>query len=254
MAWEPRLEAVRFENLSALSVPHAITTRAWGSLNPFVGYELGARLEAGLADESNRDVLRRVVFAEEIHGAAVHQSVQTDGGSIRFGVDGLLTDHGELILATYMADCFPIFLASPHYSAVGVLHAGRRGLAAGIVGQALERYRTGWGVEPNETYVSIGPGLRSCCYEIQRDIFPDIEAAGWDGFVRNTASGYYLDLPQAAHEDLRKSGVRAEHIEDCGLCTSCETDSFYSARRQRPEDEAGASLAALISPPSRPTA
>jgi YfiH family protein len=237
-----------FKSLSALGVFHGVTTRSWGSVNPFVGYEAIERLQAGVKLQPDKPLASHVVFPEEVHGKGVHPCVASDGGSIRLGMDGLSTGDPSLILTVYAADCIPLFLYDRKENIVCLLHAGRRGLMSGIVGAATATLSQAYGCKPRDLVAGLGPGLRSCCYSIREDIFGEIEKAGWAGYVASRNGGYYLDLTAACTASLIGVGLGEGSIEDMGICTACRTDLLYSARCRKDGEERGASIAGLVSP------
>lgn len=250
MNWSIRKSHLSFESLTSLSVPHAITTREWESLNPFVGYQGLTRLESGIAVSDGSSAGTHVVFAEQVHGADIHRCVVTDAGSIRFSVDGLVSTTPEVLLAVYVADCFPILMYDRAAGSVGAIHAGRRGLIAGVIQSAVSRLEDMSNGSP-DIYVGIGPGLRVCCYEIQSDIFPELDEAGWSDYVEERDSKYYLDISRACLNILLSSGISLDRIEDMNICTACRGDLLYSSRRRTQSDERGASFAGLIACPAR---
>jgi copper oxidase (laccase) domain-containing protein len=97
-----------------------------------------------------------------------------------------------------------------------MLHCGWRGLAGGIVANALARFD-----EPPTA--AVGPGIGRCCYEVGAEVL----AAFAD--LPDVADGRMLDLRAVAEEKLRAGGV--ERIEHVDLCTSCRSDLFFSHRR-----------------------
>jgi YfiH family protein len=130
-----------------------------------------------------------------------------------------------------VADCLPIALAASEggngagAGAVAMLHAGWRGLAAGIVTEGLRAMRELGVVGPIEA--AIGPGAGGCCYEVGDEVHA--EFTGYGGQVRH---GRNLDLKAIARDQLERAGVAAVH--DVGLCTICSDASlFFSHRRDR---------------------
>jgi polyphenol oxidase len=131
-------------------------------------------------------------------------------------VDGHVTDLKEMGLLVLAADCLPVALAAP--GRVAMLHCGWRGLAAGILDEAVARFD-----EPPAA--AIGPGIGRCCYEVGPEVLAAFEAL--DGVAR----GRMLDLRAVARRLLESSGVT--RIEDVDLCTSCHPERFFSHRRDR---------------------
>jgi len=89
-----------------------------------------------------------------------------------------------------------------------MVHAGWRGLAAGVVEAGVE-------ATAGAVAAAIGPGIGPCCYEVGDDVRA----------VFGT-SDRTLDLKAIARARLQASGVT--EIHDCGLCTSCDAERFFS--------------------------
>jgi YfiH family protein len=116
----------------------------------------------------------------------------------------------EVAAMVLVADCLPVAVAGP--DAVAMVHAGWRGLAAGVLEAGVEA--TG------AVCAAIGPGIGPCCYEVGDDVRAVF------GTSERT-----LDLKAIARARLQAAGVH--EIHDCGLCTSCDAERFFSHRRDR---------------------
>jgi len=137
--------------------------------------------------------------------------------------DGQATPLREVAPMVMTADCLPIALAGE--GAVAMLHAGWRGLSAGILAEGVRAVRELGANGPLEA--AIGPGAGGCCYEVGEEVHR--EFAAYDGRARH---GRNLDLKAIAREQLEAAGVREVH--DVGLCTICSDESlFFSHRRDR---------------------
>jgi YfiH family protein len=141
--------------------------------------------------------------------------------------DGLLTDQAGVALAVLTADCVPVVLADPAAGRLAVVHAGWRGIAGGIVGQALGAFD-----HPSDVRASIGPAIGPDHYEVGEDVAKAVDAACPSGAVTRSGGSRtrpHLDLPSSIAGILFDSGVR--RISSSGLCTACEEDRFFSYRR-----------------------
>jgi YfiH family protein len=226
----------------AIDLPgaHAMfTTRRGGfSEGPYKSLNLG-RLTADEPEavQRNRAKLHDEVgvppaLIRQIHGTSVRRIARLpidglmplpDEGLELPEADGQATPLREVAPMVMTADCLPIALAGA--GAVAMLHAGWRGLAAGIVAEGVRAVRE-LGVDgPLEA--AIGPGAGPCCYEVGEEVHA--EFARYDGRVRR---GRNLDLKAIAREQLEAAGVSMVH--DVGLCTICSDESlFFSHRRDR---------------------
>jgi YfiH family protein len=146
------------------------------------------------------------------------------GGRIR-GADGLLATAAGLAVAVTCADCLPVVLAPGDGRSVAVVHAGWRGIAAGILQRAVAALG-----RPDELRAAIGPAVRPCHYEVGEDVARAV-ARGAEGRAVTSRRGgrIALDLVATAARALRLLGVRRVEVAD--LCTACHPDRFFSHRR-----------------------
>jgi len=158
------------------------------------------------------------------HGATVTRA-QPRGivtpGTVYDHCDGLWSDEPGRAMPLLTAACMPIALARPdgETPAVGILHAGWRGLLAGIVAVGVRA------LEGRSIAAAIGPSIGPCCYEVGEEVATPFREAFGDDVVR----GDNLDLWTAAERALRAAGV--DRVERADLCTSCHADRFFSHRR-----------------------
>jgi polyphenol oxidase len=148
---------------------------------------------------------RRLAQGRQVHGTRV--VVDGEGGE---DADGQVTTRPGVAAIVLVADCLPVALVGP--DAAGVVHAGWRGLAAGV----LEAGVAALGEGP--VAAAIGPGIGPCCYEVGDDVRAVF------GTGERT-----LDLKAQARARLQAAGVT--EIHDCGLCTACDPQRFFSHRR-----------------------
>lgn len=196
------------------------TTRADGNMSSVSGDGAGQACDA-------RERLRARVGVEHLvrgyqeHGTVVQRvraKPRTEAGAEQppraDGQATALPGVGAMVLA---ADCLPVALGSA--SAVAMVHAGWRGLAAGVIEQGVLALRELSGEEPIAAIV--GPGAGACCYEVG----PEVHAAF--GVARGAPG--HIDLRAIAHERLRAAGVG--YVGDVDACTICEP-RFFSHRRE----------------------
>jgi YfiH family protein len=213
----------------------AFSTRVGGvSEGPFASLNLGVYTDDEPANvhENRRRLCARVgvdpetaTMGWQFHSAQV---VKADGrGIVTPGLefercDGLWTDEPGRAVMLLTADCLPIAITRTNGSpAVAVLHAGWRGLLAGIVEAGADALGGG------ELAAALGPGIGSCCYEVGDEVAVPFR----ERFGEEVVVGRNLDLAEAAERALRQAGC--ERVERVGLCTSCEEELFFSHRRDR---------------------
>jgi polyphenol oxidase len=142
-------------------------------------------------------------------------------------VDATFTDRAGVALAVQVADCAPVLLADPVAGLVGAAHAGRPGMAAGVV-PALVAAMTDRGADPSRMHAIIGPSICGRCYEVPAQLRDEV-AAAVPGSACVTATGTPgIDLRSGLHRQLASAGL--SEIADDARCTS-ESGELYSYRR-----------------------
>lgn len=218
VAW---LEA---EVLSAQgSFIHAFSTRQ-GSLREVLG-------AVGLAE-------RPLATVRQVHGDGLLVVHGPDDARVAAGTaaDGLLTDSPAVALAVFTADCLPVLIADPRRRAVAAVHSGWRGTVARIAGKAVRRMAAEFGSQPEDLLVAVGPGIGPCCYEVDRPVLEQVDAAfpgAGEAFLTPTGGDRArLDLRAAVAWDLKETGVPGENVTLISECTACRVEWFYSYRRE----------------------
>lgn len=222
-------------SLASRGVVAAFTERTGGrSGGPFASLNLGVKdgdrpdaVAANRRTVCDRLDIDAFAVAEQVHAASVGE-VGPDTRGAGFdawdfeGCDALVTREREAALAVLTADCVPVALADGDL--VAAVHVGWRGAAAGIVDGALGRFR-----DPAAVTAALGPAIRSCHYRVDDAVIAAVAAGLGVAPVVELRDGPYLDLAPTVAAALRARGVN--DVADSGLCTACESDRFYSYRR-----------------------
>ncbi|HUA04622.1 MAG TPA: polyphenol oxidase family protein [Solirubrobacteraceae bacterium] len=224
----------------AIDLPGArtlFTTRRGGfSEGPYTSLNMGR-----MTDDRFDAVARNRARVQELAGVPTAMIFQVHGTSVRtvsgmdeLGVamapdedvdlpraDGQATRLHGVAPMVLTADCLPIAVAGD--GAVGMLHAGWRGLAGGIVAAGVRAVRD-LGAD-GSLEAAIGPGAGGCCYEVGDEVFELFAEHG-----NRVRHGRNIDLKAIARDQLERAGVEVVH--DVDLCTICADESlFFSHRR-----------------------
>jgi YfiH family protein len=203
-----------------MSLCYGDTANALSDRKKFLG-ELSidyARLVG--AQQTHSKNVKYVLEADSGKGALVYDSAIPD-------TDAFITDKPGIPLSAFTADCLSVFLYDPVKSAIAMVHAGWRGTQKGISGIAVEAMQTEFKTNPKDLMAYFGPCIRSCCFEVEADFknfFP--------GKVIERENKLFLDIPAVNIEQLTQSGVKKSSISDCGFCTFCQNDRFFSFRKE----------------------
>lgn len=168
--------------------------------------------------------------ARQVHGSGVSEVGQADVGAGALdpdatieGTDALVTSVPGAALVVLTADCLPVLLVAPSHGRVGVVHAGWRGLVAGVIEAGVHAMRA------PDIQAFIGPSIGPCCFEVGAEVAdPVADAYGADAVRAGAGGKPHVDLWRGARAALSRAGVGS--IIASALCTRCEPHRFFSHR------------------------
>lgn len=216
----------------------AVTDRHGGtSTAPYDGFNLADHVgDDPAAVAANRRLLAAaldarplpVVTMQQVHGADVGV---VDGVAPTPPVaDALVTRRRGLALAVLVADCTPVLLWDRHAGVIAAVHAGRRGLAAGVLPAAVAAM-TDLGARPERIAALLGPGICAAHYEVPAQLRDEVEALA-PGSAATTPDGRpALDIRAGLAGQLARCGLRAGAA---GPACTAESPGLYSHRRDGP--------------------
>lgn len=253
-------------------VKHLFTTREGGvsegefsSLN--LSYTRGDIVES--VEENYRRVaktlgceLSDIVCSDQTHTVNIRKVTLQDKGKGVVSpkdytdIDGLITNEPGIALATFYADCVPLYIVDKNNHAIGLSHSGWRGTVQKMGDVTLQAMKQAFGTEPRDVRVAIGPSICQSCYEVSEDVanefmvaFPNAEQyereyrscfAEIDETeqiedkrclcYRKENGKYQLNLWFANYIVFREAGVTQEQIEITDLCTCCNSELLFSHR------------------------
>jgi YfiH family protein len=211
------------------------TTRAGGcSTGAWAGLNLGDHVgDHPAAVAANRALLAATLtlpaspcWLRQVHGTRIVTAALSD---LAPEADGSMTRLPGQVCAVLTADCLPVLLCDAAGRHVAAVHAGWRGLAAGILEQAVTALRA---AGARELLAWLGPAISGPAYEVGaevRDAFLASQPASATAFTPTRPGHWHLDLYTAARQRLTAAGVSA--IYGGTRCTRGEPGNFYSHRR-----------------------
>lgn len=247
-------------------VAHGFTRRAGGvSKPPFHALNLGwNRDEPRENIERNFCLLAQAAgFERESmalvnyeHGDSVVRAAAIDRGkgmgkdSGEFApCDALITDSDALTLITLHADCMPVFLYDPNARAVGMVHAGWKGVSMRIGAKAVRKMVDELGCNAKDMYIGCGPSITQARFEVEqpvKEVF-EREFPGIDCVIQGAQAGkYHIDLYKAMALQLLEAGVFPQNITLSLECTYDNPKNYYSYRRDQRASGAMAGFIRLI--------
>ncbi len=171
----------------------------------------------------------RVSWLRQVHSDQC-VVVNGDGGCAGEG-DALITARPGVLLSVRTADCLPILIADPKRRLVAAIHAGWRGSAVNLSGKVVGRLRTGFGADPADLLVAVGPGIGVCCYTVGAEVAGLL--AEYVPELKGCSGPIHIDLAEVNRRQLLAAGVAADKLLSGAPCTGCRPELFYSYRRER---------------------
>ena len=189
---------------------------------------LGVDRDRMVASQQTHTTNVRLVTEEDAGKGVVRERDYTD-------VDGLITNVPDLTLATFYADCVPLYFVDPVKKVIGLSHSGWRGTVGKIGKVTVEAMKREFGSNPEEIYTAVGPSICQDCYEVSEDVIVQFEEQfkkedHKDLFYKKENGKYQLNLWKANELVFLEAGIKPEHITMPGICTCCNPNFLFSHR------------------------
>jgi len=212
------------------SFVHAVTHRSVTGVQPLPGPD-------GPWTASQRELMRALdvaaddlFFLRQMHSdRSIVASGPRPTGLKPPEADGVIWSRPGFFPVIRTADCVPVMVIAPEAGVAGAFHAGWRGTCAKVVEKGIELLLNRLGRRTSRIIATIGPAIRKCCYQVGSEVREAFEAANHE--VGSLFEDDRLDLVAANRRQLEKAGIT--EILDCGLCTGCRTDLFFSWRKEK---------------------
>lgn len=181
--------------------------------------------------------------AEQVHGNNIEIITADKRGRGRYtlqdvipNVDGIVTNLPDILLTSFYADCVPLYFFDPARKVIGLAHAGWKGTVLKIGEKMIETMIHNFGSKPEDIKVAIGSSIGRCCYEVNDQVITPLNASinfiPEEAIINKGNMHYDLDLKKINEQIIKKAGILTKNIEISSLCTSCNSDIFYSFRKE----------------------
>ena len=206
----------------------------------------------------------KIVMSNQTHTTNVKRVYMEDAGrgmhdKPRFeDIDGLVTNEPGLVLATFYADCVPLYFIDPVNKAIGLSHSGWRGTVNRMGKVTLEKMAKEFNTKPEDVICAIGPSICMECYEVSADVadefkeefdiknIPKITDEELDALKNENLENrifnsnevlidkgngkYQLNLWEANKRVLLDAGIKEENLSITDICTCHNPEFLYSHR------------------------
>jgi len=234
--------------LADIGVPHAFSTRlGGGSPAPFDSLNLGNPNGCDIQDrpERIRDNYcrllraggcddRELVWLWQIHGSRTIRLDPATAHDNDTKADALVTRDSRRVLSVRVADCVPVLVSADDGRTVAAIHAGWRGVVAGVVVEALKQLEDLSEVSSRRVTAAIGPSIGFDSFEVGPDVLDEFTRIfKRDAPIRRRPDGKgHVDLRESLRRQLIAAGVRADRVDTTDRCTYRDADEFFSHRRE----------------------
>ena len=179
------------------------------------------------SDQTHTANVRKVTEADRGKGITVPRDYQD--------VDGMVTNVPGLVLATFYADCVPLYFADPVKRVIGLSHSGWRGTVAKIGKVTVEKMKEEYGCHPEDILAAIGPSICQDCYEVSEDVIEEFKTAFAEEYqerlyYEKKNGKYQLNLWEANRLIFLEAGIPEANISMPGICTCCNPEFLFSHR------------------------
>ena len=245
--------------LERCGVKHGFNPRTGGvSQAPYDTLNLGRSV--GDRPEHVAENLRRFAGAVGYEPAALFETSQVHGGAVRVVVagedpasvrreeaDALVAPPGGIAIGVRIADCVPVLICDDGSGAVAAVHAGWRGVVAGVVEAGVAALAATCGNTPRRFRAALFPHIGGCCFEVGDDVAAQLAVLHPEPerVVDRSRGKPRVDLALVVSSKLQACGLAAGEIERVAGCTRCEPERFFSFRRDG--QRSGRHIAAIIS-------
>lgn len=179
----------------------------------------------------------KLVLSKQVHEDIVHTVTDDDIGNgitteNKFdSADALITDKAGVGLVTLFADCVPLFFLDKRQKVIALAHSGWKGTVLRIGQKTIEKMKNDYESKAEDILTAIGPAIQECHFEVGDDVAEIfIREFGVDTAVRY-GDKYHVNMPKAIEKQFKESGILPQNIDNCGICTYCESDLLFSHRK-----------------------
>ena len=187
-------------------------------------------------NNQNQSEIKSLFFLKQTHSADVfvlenknHRVTPLD--LFNHEGDAIITREKNIGIGVVTADCLPLILYDSDNQAIGVIHAGWRGLSAKIITATILKMFDVFNTHSEKLKVYLGPSASACCYEVQNDFLSHFSANS--ELIEKRGEKLFFNARNAATFELRNNGVMQSNIDETNYCCTICTPGFCSVRKEK---------------------
>lgn len=176
--------------------------------------------------------LESLIHMKQVHKTDVKIVDEGDNFYTPPTCDALITNKKNTPLMVMVADCSPLLFFDSKKKTIAVVHAGRAGAFHNIVTSTLKSFKENFNAKMEDIYVSIGPSIQECCYEVGEEIYEETKTLKLEYALSYKNNSYFLNISKILHKQLLDVSIKEENIEFSQECSACNTQKYYSYRAE----------------------
>ncbi len=213
-------------------IQRGISNRANGNMLVAVGDQLFAEGKRNREQFLAGEHIQEAIVCRPIHGTNIRTVTPADAGKIFLDCDGFIATTPGVAIGATVADCVPVWFWDETQQVVGIVHAGWRGVTAGIIPLMAQKLQQEFGCQLKNISAAIGPCIQQCHFAVRHDVLEQF--SNYPQFVAARAGETFLDLPGIVREQLRQTGISPTNLTISDECTTCLPEKYFSYRRDKP--------------------
>lgn len=178
---------------------------------------------------------KRLVLSHQVHEDKVIRVTSADcGNGIIYpnkfeSADALICAERNVPIATFFADCVPIFFLDPQNKVIALAHSGWKGTVKNIAAKTVHAFEKFYNSNPKDILTAIGPSIGVCCFEVGDEVSDVFFDNFGDRVLEKYGDKWHVNLQKTIELELTEAGIR--HIDVAGICTSCNSELLFSHRK-----------------------
>ena len=178
---------------------------------------------------------KRLILSHQVHEDKVVPVTSADCGNgivypNRFeSADALICGEKNVPIATFFADCVPIFFLDPKNKVIALAHSGWKGTVKNIAAKTVDAFEKLYNSRTEDILCAIGPSIGVCCFEVGDEVSDVFFDKFGDSVLEKHADRWHVNLQKAIELELRNAG--AVHIDTANICTACNSNLLFSHRK-----------------------
>lgn len=180
---------------------------------------------------------KSLVLSKQVHEDVIHTVSKADCGNgiIRdnafTSVDALITSERNIPLVTLFADCVPLFFLDKRQKVIALAHSGWKGTVKRIGQKTIQKMKDDYGSKSEDILTAIGPSIQEEHFEVGDEVAEIFIREFGEDTAKKYGEKYHVNMQKAIKKQFTEEGIPQKNIDDCGICTYCNSDMLFSHRK-----------------------